>query len=234
LLLSPWLRPRKTKPSTKIAALPQGKLTGQGYVNDALGLTYEYPNDWDASTDPKETLNLDPNHPEKPVVQCSRVLLSIREPSKGEGKFSSVADLIAIDPRCLTVVPFPQSWMDQQDKSDVIDVIIKNFKHSAFLPPDRVKTLISDDHGHIEFLLTGGMIINANEMINGRPNPEKQPLEVHTSFFVVESQGFWIVLAYLADDPSEKKLSQSKFSLPDFPPPQLLRLTPAGNLPATQ
>jgi len=209
----------KTKPSAKIAALPEGKLANHVYINEALGVNYEYPSDWTASTDPKETFDLDPDHPDGPTVQCSRVLLWLKAPSQGEGRFSGRAALIAIDPDCFTNVRFPQSAYDKQGINDVIDVIIKHFKHSPFFSPYGVKFQASAPKGRMQFLLTGGMTINANEIIQGHPAPAKEPLEVDTSFFVVQSHGFWIARGYVADDPSEQELKFEKLSVTDSPTP---------------
>lgn len=223
----------KTKPSARIAALPDGELAGHIYINKALSLTFEYPADWIASTDPKRTIDLDPERPDGSAVQCSRVLLSLKAPSQGEGRFSGVAYLIAIDPGCLTIVPFPGSPFDRRDIDDMIDVLIKNFKHSPFFSPYGVKYQVSDERGHIEFLLTGGMTINAIESHLGQSAAAKEPLDVHTSFFVVESNGFWIARGYVADGASEQELNQSKLSLPGIPPPSWLKLVPPlGNPPA--
>jgi hypothetical protein len=208
----------KTKPSAKIAALPQGRLTGQVYINDALGISYEYPSDWDADTDPKQTINLDPDHPDGSTVQCSRVLLSLEAPSQRKGKFSGMAALIAIDARCMTIVPFPQSVLDKQNINDVIDVIIKHFKSSPFLSP-HVKIVTTESQGRVIIEFNGGMIVNAIGSQPGQPAPAKVPLEVHTSFFVFESRGFWIVRAYVADDSSEQELKQSKLAIADIPMP---------------
>jgi hypothetical protein len=209
----------KTKPSAKIAALPEGKLAGHVYINEALGITYDYPSDWSASTDPKETIDLDPDHPDGPTIQCSKVLLWLKAPSQGEGKFSGWADLIVIDPGCFTNVRFPKSAFDKQGINDAIDVILKHFKHSAFFSPYGARCQASAPGGRMQLLLTGGMTINANEIIQGHPAPAREPLEVHTSFFVVQSHGFWIARGYVADDPSEQELKFEKLSVSDSPTP---------------
>jgi len=203
----------KTKPSAKIAALPQGKLAGHVYTNEALGITYEYPSDWNASTDPKETIDLDPEHPDGPAVQCSRVLLWLEAPKKAEGRFSGMAALIAIDSGCFTNVQFPQSALDKQAIDDVVDVLIKHYKRSPFFSPYGVKFYASAPQGRMQILMTGGMVINAIESKIGEPAAAKEPLDVSTSFFVVESKGFWIARAYVADDPSKQEIEQSKLSL---------------------
>jgi len=202
----------KTKPSEKIAALPQGKLDGPVYVNEALGLTYEYPSDWNASTDPKETIDLDPEHPDGPAVQCSRVLLWLEAPKKAEGRFSGMAALIAIDPSCFTNVRFPKSAFDSQAINDVVDVVLKHYKRSPFFSPYGVKFYASAPQGRMQILMTGGMIINAIESKIGEPAPAREPLDVSTSFFLIESKGFWIARAYVADDPSKQEIEQSKLS----------------------
>jgi len=205
----------KSKPSAKIAALPAGGIAGHVYINRTLGVSYEYPSDWSVSTDPQRTINLDASHPDSPAVQCSRVLLWLDAPKKAEGKFSGIAALIAIDPGCLTNVQFPKSTLDRQGVNDVVDVLVKHFKHSPFFSPYGVRCQASAESMRVEFLLTGAMTINANESIKGQPAPAKDPLEVHTAFFVVESSGFWIARAYIADERSERALQQAKFSLTD-------------------
>jgi hypothetical protein len=209
----------KTKPSERIAALPQGKLAGHVYFNEALGLTYEYPSDWDANTDPKETIDLDPDHPDGVAVQCSRVLLTLEAPKIAEGRFTGAAELMVIDPGCFTNVRFPLSLFPEQGVNDVVDVLVKHFKHSPFFSPYGVKGSAHISEGHVVMELHGGMTINAIETIKGQPSPAKEPLDVHTSFFVVQSHGFWIARGYVADDASEQELKLEKLSVADSSTP---------------
>ncbi|MGD1108051.1 MAG: hypothetical protein ABR865_13485 [Terracidiphilus sp.] len=199
----------KTSPSAKIAQLPKGMLAGHVYTNDAVGVTYEYPSDWTATTDLKDPSNLDPGHSNGAANRCSEVLLWLTAPQKEEGRFSAMAALIAIDPRCLTIVPFPKSMRDQEGLNDAESVIIKCFKNSPFLPSDRVTIFVSEQRGQVVFQLIGAMTMNA---IEGHPAPKQEPLIVHTSFEVTESKGFWIAWAYVADASSAEELKQVKIS----------------------
>jgi hypothetical protein len=205
----------KTKPSARIAALPEGKLSGHVYTNEALGITYDYPSDWTASTDSKETIDLDPSHPNGASVQCSRSLLTLKAPSPSEERFSGWAEVIVIDPGCLTKVQFPRSPFDKQGINDTVDVIIHFFKHSPFFSPYGVRCQASAPEGRMQLLLTGAMTINAIESPIGHPATAKEPFDVHTSFFVVQSNGFWIVRAYVADGPAEQELKFERFSVSD-------------------
>jgi hypothetical protein len=202
----------KTSPSAKIAQLPKGMLAGHVYINDAVGVTYEYPGDWNATPDPQEHFDFDPLHPGGPTTQCLKVLLRLDAPNKVEGRFSAEADLLAIDPRCLTIVPFPEGLRDRADVDDLADVIIKRFKNSLFFSPYGVTILASEQHGRTIIQLTGAMTINA---IEGHPAPAKEPLDVTTSFSLTESIGYWIAWAHVADAPSAEELKQVKISFKD-------------------
>jgi len=136
-------------------------------------------------------------------------------PGKSEGRFSSLAALIAVDPDCLSGPVFPQTLQEIDKVNKVVDVVIKRFKNSPFFSPYGVKILEYELDGHVVILLNGGMTINA---VEGHPAATKAPLVVSTSFSLAKSNGFWIVWAYVADDPSAEQLEKAKPQFASQPP----------------
>jgi hypothetical protein len=220
-VLATATRPEKPPRST-IPQLPDGTLSGDTYTNGALGLSWQFPAQWAADIDPKDTDSLDPKHPNGRARQCSRVLVWTHAPRPSEDRFASTAALIAIDPRCLTHAEFPQSALDSERTNDVIDALIKNFKNSMFFSPYGVKIVAFSTpgaHPSVTIDLTGGMTINAIGVpIGGRLAATKEPLKVNTCFNVIERHGYWLVMAYVADDSSTEELKHAKPTLTDPAP----------------
>jgi hypothetical protein len=203
--------------NSKTSELSAGTLSGNIYANDTLGLSYEFPSDWTAAAaDLKNPALVDSQKPNGLANQCSKVLLEISAPAKAEGRFTSFATLFAIDPRCLSAPPFPPSTLEKDQLNRVVDKIIKYFGHTLYFSPYGVKILALGPPGHVQILFTGGLIINA---IEGHPAPAKEPLTVNTSFSLVESNGYWLAWAYVADDPSTEELQKNKISFPGAPSP---------------
>ncbi len=194
--------------SPRISLLANGNLSGSTYSNDAVGVTYEIPAEWAATSDPKGAPALDPK-PDVRANRCTKVLLWMKAPGGVEGRFNSIAALLAIDPQCISGPEFPQAVTDTDKIIKVADKIIKYYKNAPFFSPYGVKILATrtpeEPQGRVTILLLGGAIVNA---IEGRRAATKEPLKVNTSFAVAESKGYWVAWAYLADDPSAELLKK--------------------------
>jgi hypothetical protein len=100
----------------------------------------------------------------------------------------------------------PDASRDRQSKQS------RGCRHQAFqklavFSPYGVKILEYELEGRVVILLTGRVTINA---VEGHPPAAKVPLDVNNSFSIAKSNGFWIVWAYIADDPSADELQKSK------------------------
>jgi hypothetical protein len=196
----------------KLPPLPGGTLSGNSYSNDALGIRYDFPSEWTAIADPKGPTKLDGWKPDGPANRCSQVLLTLKAPHPVEGRFSSEAILFAIDPGCISAPDFPRSAEERDKVGKVVDKVIKVFKNTPYISPYGVHGVAFMSHGRqgkVIFQLTGGLIINAIDEIDGHPSPKKEPLTVNTSLALAESKGYWVAWAYLADDPSKEDLNKS-------------------------
>jgi hypothetical protein len=201
-------------PRSKISQVSDGTLTGGIYTNDAVGLSYEVPGAWAAVADPKGPVDLD-RKPDGKANQCTKVLLKLDALPQVEAKFHSMATLLAIDPGCFSGTEFPQSWMEKDKINKVTDKIIKAFSNSPYFSPYGV-TIIADRSrkDHLIIQLTGRAIINA---VEGNHPKTKEPLEVNTMFSFTESNGYWVALAYLADNHSTEELKSTKIVFKDDP-----------------
>ena len=200
--------------TSTISQMPDGTLSGNFYSNQALGLSYEFPSGWTATPDPKGPVSLDGRKPNEPANRCSKILLSLQAPHHIEGRFTSIATLFAIDPTCFPGAEFPHSLEERNKIRKMADKIIGPFSHTPYFSPYGVTISALNSQGRVLIQLTGGVIINA---VEGRPAPAKEPLKVNTSFTFTESKGYWVVWAYLADDPSTEELKNSKVVFKDDP-----------------
>lgn len=203
---------------SKILQLPDGVLSADIYSNDALGLRYEIPNGWTVTADPKGPVGLDYRKPDGLANRCTKVLLRLDAPHPKEGRFNSIATLLAIDPGCFPGTEFPYTWKEKEKIEKVTDKIIKAFENSPYFSPYSV-TIFADRSrkDHVIIRLTGGVIINAINEIDGHPSPMKEPLTVNTSFALAETKGYWVAWAYLADYSSTEVLKNVKITFKDDP-----------------
>ncbi len=196
-------------PNLNISQVSEGTLSGNIYTNETVGIVYEVPSGWSAYTDPKHATMLDQRKPNGAANQCSKILLSLQAPHPVEGRFSSSAAIIAMDPSCFSKMTFPQSLQDKNALGKIADKIIKPLSNSPYLSPYGVEIRGWMLQGHVVVQLVGGLTINA---IEGHPPPTKEPLKVNTSFSFTESNGYWVAWAYLADDPSSEQLDAAKMT----------------------
>jgi len=201
-------------PTPKISQLPDGTLSSNIYSNDALGVSFEFPDGWTATLDPKHAVSLDYRKPEEPANQCSKILLSLEAPHQVEGRFYSVASLFAIDPGCFPGTEFPHS-LDKAKIQKLADKIIKTYSHSPYISPYGAFVVGDMSQGRVFIRLTQGVIINA---LFGHPAARKEPLNVNNSIVVTESNSYWVAWAYLADDPSTEELKKAKLEFKDAIP----------------
>ena len=97
-------------------------------------MTYEIPAEWAATSDPKGAPALDPK-PDVRANRCTKVLLWMKAPGGVEGRFNSIAALLAIDPQCISGPEFPQAVTDTDKIIKVADKIIKYYKNAPFFSP---------------------------------------------------------------------------------------------------
>ena len=187
----------------RLAALPAGALVNGRYTNDALGLAFQVPPGWDATTDPGRSAILDNRKANGPANRCSRVLLSFFAPGRVKGRFNSAAALFVIDPQCLTKTPFPTSLEDKDALGKAANAIIRPFTNSPFISPHGVDVSVFLRQKHIVLDLTGSLTINA---IEGSHPRSEELLKINTSLAFTEAKGYWIAWGYTADDASLQQL----------------------------
>ena len=145
---------------SKISQLPDGTLSGNLYTNDALGLQYDIPSGWIATADPKGPAKLDGLKPDGLANRCSKVLLRLDAPYQVEGRFNSMATLLAIDPGCISAPDFPHSIEERDEVGKVVDKVFKVFKNTPYISPFGIHYVAFMSHGRkgkVIFQLTGIM-----------------------------------------------------------------------------
>jgi hypothetical protein len=191
---------------SRISHLPDGRLSGHIYTNDALGLRYEVPSGWVATADPKGPVSLDYRRPDGPANQCSKVLLSLHAPQQSEGRFNATVSLFVIDPSCFSGAKFPRSLEDKDKILKFSDKIVKAFSNTPYISRNGVDIAAVHEAGRLIISLTGDDVFNA---VESRDHATKEPLHVHTLFRLTESNGYWVAWTALADDSSREELKNS-------------------------
>ncbi len=192
---------------SKISPIPDGTLSANIYTNDALGLRFEFPEGWTPTPDPKGPVAIDWRGPNKPANQCSRILLSLEAPGKVEGRFNSIAILLAIDPGCIAAAPFPQSLHDNSEIAKVAKQVGKCFSYTPYMSPFGNQVQPFTQQGRVIIGTQGTVLINALESPG-----KKEPLDVNTSLTFTESKGYWIAWGFMADAHSTEELAKAKLT----------------------
>ena len=195
--------------SARLTQLPPGTISGNLYTNDAVGVAYEIPAGWTANLN-LPSQRIDTGRPDDLANTCSKVLVRLSAPGKEGGRFASIAELIAIDPVCISGPAFPQTMKDIGKMNKVADRIIKVYRDSPFFSRYGVKITAFDLQNRVVLGLAGDMTINA---IEGPNAATREPLAVHTSFDIAEWNGYWIAWCFVADGGSVEKLGNVKFLL---------------------
>lgn len=205
----------QTAPKLQVAQIPDGKISGGVYSNDSVGVTYEIPAGWEATADPKTPTNLDWRGPDKAANRCSKVLLRLLPQSKQEGRYFPTAVLFVIDPECLGFKSFPKSTEDVKLITEIAVKIGKNYNYTPFMSPLGNQVERHSDQNRVIIRTMGDMVVNANEMIGGKPAKKKEPLNVSTSISFTEARNCWVAWAYNADEQSAQVLKNLKVVLSD-------------------
>jgi hypothetical protein len=205
------------KPS--ISELPDGTLSGNTYVNDAVGLKFEIPRGWIATADPKGPVNLDSKDPDGPVNRCSKILLSIKTANKAQSKFRSTQVIFAVDPRCFPGEKFPRS-IDRDKVMKFGGYIGKAFLNTPFISKHYGFDVGADPLEKQPIVsLTGSDDIDAGE---GNDDATLTELtHVNRLLAVAESNvnPLWVVWGGVTDDAAKEELQHTniQFWLPDRP-----------------
>jgi hypothetical protein len=194
-------------PNSKIAKLPDGILSGNVYSNNALGLRYDVPPGWIATAEPKEPVILDDRGPDSRVNQCSKVLLSLhapkQDPEQTKGQFNSTITLLAIDPRCFPGARFPKSAKDKEKVREFARKIVNSFSHTPFISRNGADIDAGFQAERLGIWLTGADFI---DVLDGQAT--KEPLHVNRLLGLVESKGYWVAWANVADDSTKAELQK--------------------------
>jgi hypothetical protein len=194
---------------SKISELPDGTLSGKVYSNDALGMRYEIPSGWIATADPKGPVSLDSRKPDGPVNQCSKVVLALHAPERGDRRFNSTATVLAIDPGCFPGAKFPRSLKDKAKILMFAHKIVNAFSNTPYISRDGADVDAMPLGGRLAIVLTGNDVINK---VDGHDEATKEQLHVNTSFNLTEANGYWVAWTARADDASREEMKNSNIS----------------------
>lgn len=195
--------------SPKISGLPDGRLSENIYSNDALGLRFEIPTGWSATTDPKGPVSLDSQNPDGPVNQCSKVLVSLHPSHQIEGGFQSTATLFALDPGCFPDAKFPHSLKATDKMQKFAEKVFHYFSNTPFISTKGVDFLEDHSTGRLIILLGGEKEVNA---VEDPPVATSELLHVNLLLGLRESSGYWIAWGAVSDDASKEVLRDTKIS----------------------
>jgi hypothetical protein len=194
--------PAKSPRTTPLSQLPLGALTQELYTNDALGVRLHFPPGWIATPDPLQPTLFDPD-PDNPLNQCTRLLLRFQAPANGA--FSSWGVFFAIDPRCLSIGPFPHAVEEKDKLKKLADRFYELFKHSPFISPNGTDYLSDQTEQFVSILFEGKEPIDASGKVSA---PSDASRIVNTYIQVIGSDRFWIGSASVSDDAGKEELAK--------------------------
>jgi hypothetical protein len=192
----------------KISDLANGELTGNVYLNSALGIRMEFPTGWVVSTEFEDAAWLQRVKTDGPPGECLKGLLTAY--SQQQPGRTAAQEVFAMDSSCFSGLKFPKSEKDKKGVIKFAEKIIKAFGHAPFFSDNGADIDANRENGVIIVRLTGNQIVDAPK--NGNQATEK-PARVYMALSVAESKGYWLAWAGWTSDPSGGELNKVNLQL---------------------
>lgn len=174
----------------KFSELPSGSLSHTVYINQALGIRFQVPDGWTASTDGEIPAGLDFHPAKKPERQCVKVLLSYAAANSQHPEYKSTGSLFVVDPGCFPDAKFPRA-VDEGQYRDFASKIVPAFKRSPYIGPHGADMGDAQEESLLFVLLTGE---DTAQLGDG------SSLHENLLFSLTEFNGYWICWGWRVDD----------------------------------
>jgi hypothetical protein len=192
----------------KLSDLASGELTGNVYLNSALGLRMEFPAGWVVKTEFEDAAWLQRVKADGPADECLKGLLTAYVQQSAER--TAAQEIFAMDPACFSGVKFPKSEKDKKGVIKFAEKIMKAFGHAPFFSDNGADIDANRENGVTIVRLTGNQIVTSPK--NGSGATEK-PARVYMVLSVAESKGYWLAWADWTFDPSGGELNKVNLQL---------------------
>ena len=190
------------QPDDKLAQVDQGAISGNTYVNRALGFSTEFPAGWQIIDAAKQRALIESNHENafgdnpgaqrehEMVWRCSHLLLWSSE--NPENHLMTVA---VWDPSCFPEVRFPASSQDHGGIQPTIEGMRRP-------PLGQGEHIIGPDEKITTFVVQAHLLLDVTDSMSSDES------KVHISVVMTPVKSYWVAWMFVA--PSEAALQELK------------------------
>lgn len=184
----------------RIATVPDGTITQKIYRNAAFEVSFEIRAGWSATLIPAGSVLFAPERSvADPVNKCSRALFSSVPMRASREPFGPKMTYFIFDPQCFPGESFPHSSKDRAAVAKFAHRVVQAFKYTPYIPPGGA------DFGGFD---TGGrafvtLVAEKDVALSGTDSAHGDTVHVNTLLMLIESSGYWIVMAEIVDDASK-------------------------------
>ena len=190
-------------PQLDVARLESGSVLGNTYSNPVLGFAYQLPEGWypdalNSSSKPHEADTAADSTKAAIVQECTKTLLSAREPSpaNSEAGASARITIMAADPACFAPgLKYPDSVRDSEALQRIGQAIVRGFAGTSLLgrEANRLRAIELDGHLFLEMPSAANVPVTGSSLLR----------KVHKSFVLTNLRQYWVIWAFECDTPSE-------------------------------
>jgi hypothetical protein len=209
--------------SKRIGSLSPGLVKGNTYVNDALGIHYEFPDGWVVNDEATQNRVMEAGHQfawgnspgaareHEAFQQCARVLLfTTKYPAGTKGdEMNPLIVIMAMDPECSPGARFPTSIDERDAIKQIAQQMIHSFAGTPFIPKGKTSVRAFMVQAHLMLEFSGDFTVN----VPGQAAPKS----IFTSFAVTEARDYWIAWGFMSD--SQAGLQELKNTKIEFASP---------------
>jgi hypothetical protein len=190
--------------SKRIGNLNPGVVKGNTYLNDELGIDYQFPDGWVVNDKATQDKVIEAGHQfawgdnpsaareHEAFQQCARVLLfttKYPEGTKSE-ELNPLIVLMAVDPECSRGARFPTSIDERDAIKQIAQQMVHSFAGTPFMPKGKASVNAFTVQGHLMLEFSGDFTVN----VPGRTAPQS----IFTSFDVTEAKDYWVAWGFMS------------------------------------
>jgi hypothetical protein len=218
----PYLPGTRQFPTSRIAQLSAGSVSGNAYHNAELGFRYEFPQGWVLLSKANEERMADTGHQfmwgnspatqqeHEAADQCAKNLLFVRrnlEASKN-GQFNPIVLLVVADPECAPGSIFPKTVDDRKAVQEIGRQFMEYFRTAAMSStgPARVRA----------FNNAGRIMVDISQSFTVSAPAQPMPTTILSSTVLMQAGEYWLMWMFAAGDKGElEELRNTKIFFDD-------------------
>lgn len=189
-----------TPANARIAQVPEGTITQNVYLNDALDVSFWPKGDWTATLIPAGTVVFAPERSaDDPVNRCSKALFFSEPIHATNNPFGPKATFFVFDPECFPGAPFPRSSKNRTAVTKFGSRAVAALALTPYIPAGGADCGGFDAGGRAFVTL----FADKNVDVPGRGGAQPATVHVNMLLMLTESNGYWVVMAAMVDDASK-------------------------------